>query len=124
MQLTHDTAAVVGIQDRRDPQQSVHGGAKYLRYLYRKQPQFLPARERWILTLIAYNVGVAHLWDAQNLASQMGKNPYAWEDLKTVLPLLAHPDYQSQLRYGYARGEEPVGYVRRVLSYMDLLEKI
>lgn len=124
MQLTHDTAAVVGIRDRRDPQQSVHGGAKYLRYLYRKQPQFLPARERWILTLIAYNVGVAHLWDAQNLASQMGKNPYAWEDLKTVLPLLAHPDYQSQLRYGYARGSEPVGYVRRVLSYMDLLEKI
>lgn len=124
MQLTHDTAAVVGIQDRRDPQQSVHGGAKYLHYLYRKQPQFLPVRERWILTLIAYNVGVAHLWDAQNLAVQMGKNPYAWEDLKNVLPLLAHPDYQSQLRYGYARGEEPVGYVRRVLSYMDLLEKI
>ncbi|MFN7454745.1 MAG: membrane-bound lytic murein transglycosylase MltF [Pseudobdellovibrionaceae bacterium] len=121
MQLTRDTAEYVGVEDRLDPVQSIWGGAKYLRYLLDKQPKDLPFRERLALALAAYNVGVAHLSDAQALAENLGKDPYSWKDLKTVLPLLSDPTYYDELKYGPARGQEPVDFVHRVLGFYDLM---
>ena len=121
MMLTEDTAEHVGISDRTDPQQSIWGGAKYLKRLLAMQPTDLPLRERWALALASYNVGFGHLRDAQKLAITLGKNPYAWRDLREVLPLLAHPRFLSQLEFGPARGREPVEFTERVLGYLDLM---
>ena len=46
-----------------------------------------------------------------------------WNALKKTLPLLAYPKYYRRTEYGYARGEEPLRYVKRVLTYYDVLEK-
>lgn len=121
MQLTQATADFVGIADRTNPQQSIYGGSKYLRFLLNKQPKHLPYRERMALALAAYNVGCAHLEDAQILAEEKGLNPHSWSDLQKVLPLLADPDYWPKLKYGPARGQEPVDFVHRVLNYYDFL---
>ena len=39
-----------------------------------------------------------------------------------VLPLLSEPEYYETLRYGYARGHEPVRYVTRIMNYVDIIE--
>ena len=125
MMLTQDTADQVGIDDREDLEQSLWGGAKYLKHLINAQPKDLPARQRIIMALAAYNVGPAHIIDAQALAQQFDLNPTSWLDLKKVLPLLSEPEYydnpEYQLRYGECRGQEPIDYANRVISYYELL---
>lgn len=121
MQLTEETAQHVGIDDRTDPEQSILGGSKYLRILLARQSKSLPDRERLALALATYNVGPAHMLDAQNLAERLGKNPNCWKDIRSVLPKLADPFYAQMLKYGPARGDEPVEFVDRVLSYLDLI---
>ncbi|MEN0058285.1 MAG: membrane-bound lytic murein transglycosylase MltF [Bdellovibrio sp.] len=121
MQLTSETANYVGIEDRTNPEQSIWGGTKYLRYLWNKMPAGLNPKDRLALTLAAYNVGWAHLKDAQKLAEKKGRNPYSWRHLREVLPLLADPDYAAELEYGPARGYETVDFVERVKSFYNLM---
>lgn len=121
MQLTTDTALHMGVEDRTDPLQSIAGGSKYLRKLYNRTPKSLNTKDRLALTLAAYNVGSAHLLDAQRLAEKMGKNPHSWRQLREVLPLLADPEYAAQLQYGPARGHETVEFVERVKSFYTLM---
>jgi membrane-bound lytic murein transglycosylase F len=121
MMLTKETAKDLGIEDRADLQQSLWGGAKYLRWLLDLQPKNLSARESLILALATYNVGPAHILDAQKLAERFGLNPFSWRDLKKVLPLLAKPEYYENLDYGEARGQEPIEYANRVMGFYELL---
>lgn len=122
MQLTKPTADFLGVEDRLDPEQSIQGGAKYLRYLVNRTPKHLNGKERLVLALASYNIGVAHLLDAHELTRKQGKNPYAWKHLKKVLPLLADPEIASKTKYGQARGHETVDFVDRVLAFYRLLE--
>jgi membrane-bound lytic murein transglycosylase F len=39
-----------------------------------------------------------------------------------VLPLLKKKKYYSKAVYGYARGDEPVTYVRKITSYYRVLK--
>lgn len=121
MQLTAETAAHLGVEDRTDALQSIRGGSKYLRYLLNKMPKDLNSKDRLALALAAYNVGYAHLLDAQKLAESRGLNPYAWHHLKEVLPLLADPEYAENLEYGAARGHETVEFVERVKAFYNLM---
>jgi membrane-bound lytic murein transglycosylase F len=121
MQLTSETAEHLGVEDREDAAQSIWGGVKYIKMLINRQPKGLLFRDRLALALATYNVGPAHMMDAQKLALKLGKNPYSWKDLQTVLPLLAEADYLPELKYGPARGTEPVIYVKRVFSYLELM---
>ena len=77
--------------------------------------------DRTWLALAAYNVGLGHIYDARSLAREQQKEPDSWHDLKTVLPLLAQKKYYSKLKYGYARGREPVRYLQRIRNYQDML---
>lgn len=121
MQLTEETAAHMGVKDRKDPQQSIFGGARYFRYLLDLTPEHLPLEERVSLALTAYNLGWGHLMDAQSLAVKKGLNPSSWRHLHSILPLLANPAYASQLQYGHARGQEAQDFVERVKAFEHLL---
>ncbi len=121
MQLTRTTAKQVGVVDREDPQQSIRGGAFYLKYLYDKTPAELLPYERWALALSAYNMGWAHLRDARRLAKKLSKDANRWAEFKTVLPFLAQKKYLAELTFGPARGEETVDFVEQVIGYTELL---
>ncbi|RMH06330.1 MAG: soluble lytic transglycosylase fused to an ABC-type amino acid-binding protein [Nitrospirae bacterium] len=123
MMLTKTTAADLGITNRLDPRQSIFGGAQYFASLLAQLSKHIPEPDRIWIALAAYNVGLGHIKDAQLLARRLGKNPHSWEDLKTVLPLLARKQYYQTLPYGYARGWEPVQYVKRIRAYRRLLEQ-
>ncbi len=121
MMLTLNTARAMGVEDRLDARQSIFGGAKYLaRMKQRFVPEVTEPDRTW-LALAAYNVGRAHMHDAQSLAREQGLDPHRWGDIKQVLPLLADPEYYNDLKYGYARGTEPVRYVRRIREYQHIL---
>lgn len=68
------------------------------------------------LSLAAYNAGLSHLRDAQNLAIENGKSPRLWDDVSQMLVLLEIPDYSSKAKYGYCQGSAVVEYVSRVME--------
>lgn len=123
MMLTRNTAAELGIDNRLNPTTSILGGARYLHQMQERLPPEIAEPDRTWLALAAYNVGYGHLQDAMQLARQLGKDPYAWRDLKTILPLLAQKSYYQDLPHGQARGNEPVQYVERIRHYQDMLEQ-
>ncbi len=122
MMLTAETAKRVGISDRSDPQQSIEGAARYLLILKATVPERIPEPDRSWFALAGYNVGFGHLEDARVLAQRQGLNPDVWDDVRQTLPLLAQERWYTQTRRGYARGWEPVGFVRNVQTYLEVLE--
>ena len=123
MMLTLETAKAMGVKSRLDPKQSIFGGARYMSSLIKKRfADEVKQPDRTWLALAAYNVGRGHLHDAQSLAREQGLNPFLWGDVKQVLPLLSDKKYYSRLKYGYARGNEPVRYVQRIREYQHILE--
>ena len=123
MQLTEDTARVLGVQDRLDPKAAALGAARYLRLLKDKLPARITEPDRTWLALAAFNIGIAHLEDARVLAQRQKLNPDLWSDVRKTLPLLAQQDYFLQAKYGYARGGMPVAFVDRVRAFYDVLLK-
>jgi peptidoglycan lytic transglycosylase F len=121
MMLTAETAGRVGIADRADARASILGGARYYRLVERTIPGRIPEPDRTWLTLAAYNVGYGHLEDARILTQRLGQDPDSWHDVRANLPLLAQERYYTTLKRGYARGWEPVGFVRNVQTYAELL---
>ncbi|MDZ7641658.1 MAG: membrane-bound lytic murein transglycosylase MltF [Desulfurivibrio sp.] len=123
MMLTLPTAKAVGVNNRLDARQSIFGGARYLARLKERFSDEVTEPDRTLLALAAYNIGRGHLHDAQRLARRQGVSPHHWSSMKNVLPLLAREEYYRDLKYGYARGTEPVRYVRRIREYRHVLEK-
>lgn len=121
MMLTQATAKQMGLSDRNDPQQSILGGARYLRVIERKIPQRIAHPNRLWLTLAGYNIGFGHLEDARVLTDRDGADPDLWLEVKQRLPLLAKKRYHETVRYGFARGQEPVDYVDNIRNYYDML---
>ena len=123
MMLTLSTARALGIHNRINPKNSIFGGARYLRQLNNRVPNAIAEPDRTWVALAAYNVGMGHVLDARRLAKRLGKDPNKWQSLKGVLPLLSKKKYYKTLRYGYARGDEPVQYVQRIRDFKDILDR-
>ena len=121
MMLTQNTARQLGIQNRADPFDSTQGGAAYLLALKQRIPERISEPDRTWMALAAYNVGLGHLEDARVLTQTRGGNPDRWADVREALPLLAQQEWHKKTRFGYARGHEPVIYVRNIRNYYDLL---
>jgi membrane-bound lytic murein transglycosylase F len=122
MQLTNTTAQEMGITNRLEPEQSIMGGVRYLRKLYKRYDE-AQAFDRMLITLASYNVGPRHITSAQRIAREKGLNPHKWSSLEQTLPLLCYEKYIKASKYGYCRGSEPVRYVNRILNYFDILRR-
>jgi membrane-bound lytic murein transglycosylase F len=122
MMLTERAASEVRVSDRTDPEQSIEGGAQYFLNIKNRLPEDIPDPDRTWFALAAYNVGMGHLEDARVLTERAGDNPHLWQDVRKHLPKLQKKRYYLTVRHGYARGQEPVTYVRNVRKYMRLLQ--
>jgi membrane-bound lytic murein transglycosylase F len=122
MMLTLTTAREMNITNRLDPQQSLTGGAAYLSKLRSRLPQRIGEPDRTMLALAAYNVGFGHMEDARILTQRNGQDPDQWEHVRQHLPKLSNKQYYPSLKYGYARGNEPVIYVDNIRYYTRYLE--
>ena len=121
MMLTLTTAKEMGIKSRLNAKDNIMGGAKYLSKMQKRLPETITGHDREWMALAAYNVGFGHMRDAFVLAERLEKNPDIWTDVSTVLPLLGQKKYYRTLKHGYARGWEPVRYVKRIRDYQDII---
>jgi membrane-bound lytic murein transglycosylase F len=123
MMLTLAAASEVGVVDRVDPKQSIYGGAQYFKNLLGRIPaRVTDPNDRLYMALAAYNVGLGHLEDARVLTQKHGDDPNKWSDVRKYLPLLSKQQYYTQTKHGYARGWEPVHYVKNVRNYRKILQ--
>jgi len=122
MQLTQATAKEMGVTNRLDPYQSVMGGVRYLKGLYKRYDK-AEDPDRTFIALASYNVGPRHILSAQRIARKRGLDPNKWPSLEQTLPLLCYEDYIRHSRHGYCRGTEPVRYVNRIRTYYDILRR-
>ena len=123
MMLTKNTASQVGVENRLNPESSIFGGARYLRQIYDRLPESIQGQDRLYFALAAYNVGYGHLMDARRLTRNRKQDPNLWREVRKDLPLLSQKRHYRKLRYGYARGMEPVRYVQRIRNFKDILER-
>ena len=121
MMLTKDTAREVGVDDRRDPRNSIFGGAKYLRSIYNRLDYDLDDNEKKWFAIAAYNIGLGHVEDAIKLASKNGVDIRKWSDIEPYILMLSQSEFYRQTKYGYARGWETVKYVQNIKQYYDII---
>ena len=121
MMLTQSTARQLGINNRTDPEQSILGGARYVKHIENRVPVRIQRPDRLWLALAGYNVGYGHLEDARILTARNKKNPDKWADVKQHLPLLVQKKYYKTVKHGYARGRESVNFVDNIRNYYDML---
>ena len=121
MMLTLDTAKRVGVKNRLNAKQSIFGGAKYLKILYESFSNTIEEPDRLWFTLAAYNIGLGHVEDARTITKSQGDNPNSWIDVEKHIPKLSQKKWYEKTRHGFARGYEPVEFVRRVRRYYDIL---
>lgn len=116
MQVRPIAAEQIGMQHFEEPADNIQAGVKYLRHL---DDMFDQARgdDRLGLILAAYNMGPAHVRDAQLLAQRYGYDPNRWQmSMERIIPLLEEPRFHKDLPAGFARGTDVVSYVDRVLK--------
>src|SRR5690554_7906220 len=122
MMLTLETSKLVGVSNRLDAEQSLRGGAQYLQSIMMRLPESIKQPDRTWFALASYNVGLGHVLDVREITEFHGGNPDRWVDIKKYLPLLEKEEWHQFTRYGYARGNEPIGYVQNIRHFRDLLE--
>ena len=123
MMLTAKTASMMDVEDRLDPHESILGGARYLADVLDKIPERIPAEDRLLMAVAAYNVGFGHLEDARIITESMDADKDSWDAVREHLPLLADEDWYPHLKRGYAQGYVPVQYVDNVRYYYWMLEQ-
>ncbi len=126
MQVLPVTAKRFGISDLEDPEKSIIAGMKMLHWLYDQFELELPVQERTWFTLASYNAGLGHVYDARELAKELGLDPNRWFDnVELAMLKLSKPEYFRDATYGFVRGVEPVTYVRNIrklyAAYIELL---
>lgn len=123
MQLMPPTAERFGAtEDIIDvPEYNIMAGTRFLRHLFdywnRKLSDTVDVRP---FVLASYNAGLGHVIDARNLSAKHGLNDEVWNDhVELMLLKKSTPEYFTDpvVEHGFVRGQEPVNYVRKVLSY-------
>lgn len=117
MQVRPIAAEDVGESDFSAPNDNIRTGVRYLKRLEAMFAPVAQGRDRLGLVLAAYNMGPAHVRDAQALARHYGFDPNRWENaMARILPLLEDPRFHRRLPAGYAQGRRTVTYVERILG--------
>ena len=120
MMVTLETAAIVGVKNRLDPEQSINGGSKYIATLLEKNIFGKSQSDQLAISLASYNLGPTNII---NIAQTIDKEPdqMIWEDFVSVLKNLSGEDVNLVDKNGYKRGQQAIDYVHRVEDYYKLM---
>ena len=121
MMVTLETAAIVGVNNRLDPVQSINGGAKYFANILTKNIFGKTDLDKLKISLASYNLGPTNII---NIASTIDKEPneMSWEDFYLKLKNISGPDVGLIDINNYTRGQQAIDYVERVSEFYDLME--
>ena len=120
MMVTLETAAIIGVKNRLDPEQSINGGSKYIASLLEKNIFGKSQSDQLAISLASYNLGPTNII---NIAQTIDKEPdqMIWEDFESVLKNLSGEDVNLVDKNGYKRGQQAIDYVHRVEDYYKLM---
>ncbi len=128
MQLMPATAEIYGVDSASSPADQINAGIRFLRWLDKQlPPEIDDPEERIRFVMAAYNVGIAHIYDARRLAVKHGKDPNVWTDNVDFFILnKSDPTYyrDSVVKYGYARGEETYNFVVEIFERYEHYKKV
>ena len=120
MMVTLETAAIVGVEKRLNPEQNITGGAKYLAILQDRNIYGKTTADQLSISLAKYNLGPTNII---NIAKEIDKTPeeITWPDIENKLKNITGEDVNLIDVNGYSRGQQAIDYVHRVKSYYQLL---
>lgn len=106
-----------------DPVTNIKEGSRIIKEHLRHY-SYMDSTNQWAMALATYNVGLGHMADARRLAIDHNKNPNEWENVADALLKLMQRRYYQDARYGFARGIEPVQYVKEIMNRYRTYEAI
>ena len=120
MMVTLETAAIVGVEKRLNPEQNITGGAKYLAILQDRNIYGKTTADQLSISLAKYNLGPTNII---NIAKEIDKTPeeITWPEIENKLKNITGEDVNLIDVNGYSRGQQAIDYVHRVKSYYQLL---
>ena len=126
MQVMPRTAVELQMGDPRDPENSIQGGTKYMRWLIDSFDERIPLEERIRFALASYNAGRGHVMDARRIVRRLDLDPDLWYgNVEQGVLLLQRPDYYEPARYGYCQGAVAARYVREIeRRYRTYVEQV
>lgn len=122
LQLMPPTAREFGVSDVYDPEDNVGGAVRFLQWLTNYWDDRIPdPDERRKFILASYNTGHGHVEDARRLTAKNGGDDTVWEEVAYWLLQKSKRSVYSDpvVKYGFARGLEPVTYVELILDRYD-----
>jgi membrane-bound lytic murein transglycosylase F len=121
MQVMPRTGQELKIYDLENPDRGILAGTKVMaRYSNNFNSPEISAKDRIRFALASYNCGPGHVYDARDLARDMGLDPNKWfGNVEKALLLLSKREIAKKARYGYCRCEEPVNYVSQIQDRYD-----
>ena len=120
MMVTLETAALVGVEKRLDPEQNIKGGAKYFAILKEKNMIGPTEADRLAATLASYNLGPTNMI---NIASQINEDIslVTWIEIQNKLKTMKGSELNLTDKGSYTRSQQALDYVDRVKDYYRLL---
>ena len=120
MMVTLETAALVGVEKRLNPEQNINGGAKYFSMLQQKNKIGLTEADKLSITLASYNLGPTNI---KNIANSINSDveKVTWSEIKNKLKTVKGSDLNLVDKESYSRGQQAIDYVNRVKEYYLLM---
>ena len=120
MMVTLETAALVGVEKRLNPEQNIKGGAKYFAMLKEKNIVGQTDADQLSTVLASYNLGPTNII---KIANQINSDiqTVTWLEIREKLKVIKGSELDLVDRESYSRGQQAVDYVDRVKSYYQLL---
>lgn len=111
------------VSQLNNPEVSVRVATQLIGDLDRYLMKYVPNdKERIKFVIAAYNVGIAHVYDAIALAKKYGLDPQVWDDnVSKAILMKMNPKYYNDpvVKYGYCRGTETVDYVKKITDFYE-----
>jgi membrane-bound lytic murein transglycosylase F len=120
MMVTLETAALVGVEKRLNPEQNIKGGAKYFAMLYEKNKIGPTQADKLSTTLASYNLGPTNIINIANAISN-DIEKVSWNEIKDKLKDIESSELNLTDNGSYTRGQQAIDYVSRVKDYYRLL---
>ena len=120
MMVTLETAALVGVEKRLNPEQNIKGGARYFAMLLEKNKVGATDADKLSTALASYNLGPTNI---NNIAFSINENVenVSWVEIKESLKTLKNSEINLMDNDAYTRGQQAIDYVDRVSEYYKLL---
>ena len=120
MMVTLETAALVGVEKRLNPEQNIKGGARYFAMLKEKNKIGPTEADKLSIVLASYNLGPTNI---TKVAKSIDSNiqDVLWNEIKEELRTMNGEDLNLTYNESYSRGQQAIDYVDRVKNYYRLL---